>query len=246
MGVVRRGLGRLRRAVLPSAPPGPRIWQIDDLGLVFVHVPKTGTRSMRAALAEAALRDDPSVVDRLVPTAVERFERRASHETIRELGEELLTFAFVRHPLDRLHSAWKDKIRNRTDESRNLFAEHGLTLDATFDEFVRVVSGIPDEVADSHVRSQTSLLCDAHGLVVDHLGRFETLSQDWKRLTLPPHGVPDLPHRNSSGPSDGVPSWTAVYTPETWELAVSRYADDLATFGYDATPAPVRDPGATR
>lgn len=234
MPVFERVTRGIRRRLGAPVPPMPRVWVIPELGVAYVHVPKTGTRSMRFALAEAAADLTANRDGKSVDRAEAAFAQHLTPARIRELAPELFTFGFVRHPLDRLHSTWKEKIQTRDDEARNVFAKHGITLETSFADFVRAIADVPDAVADGHARSMTTMLCDQDGIAVDIVGRFENMAADWSRVAGP-RGLPDLPHRNRTN-ATGRPTWQSAYTPELWDIAVTRYARDLATFGYSADP----------
>ncbi len=70
-------------------------------------------------------------------------------------------FAFVRNPLDRLHSSYADKILDvrNAGGTKNIFWNLGITLDMDFETFVERIAEIPDEKIDRHLRAQSSFLC---------------------------------------------------------------------------------------
>ena len=77
---------------------------------------------------------------------------------------------------------------------------------------------------------QSSDLCDAHGrILVNYVGKFETLVSDFTEITTRIGVQVVLPHENKSVHRD----YRSYYDNELREL-VSRFcARDLELFGYD-------------
>jgi hypothetical protein len=99
--------------------------------------------------------------------------------------------------------------------------------DMSFAEFVEAVAKIPDRVSDIHFRSQHTFLYHRKKLMVDFVGHFEQLDQDWG-LLREKFGLPALPHQNRSSHVD----YREAYTPELARLAARRYKKDIDLFGY--------------
>jgi len=151
------------------------------------------------------------------------------------------SFAFVRHPLDRLVSCYRDKIQGEAREFTEV-SEKGIAhclsgYDAfwagmSFDEFVRAVASIPDDRADEHFRSQHSFVTNAKGVIaVDFIGRFETLDADFRCLAEKV-GLPSglrLPNRQAA--SHKV-DFRTFYSQEVCALAYERYKKDFEWFSY--------------
>lgn len=146
----------------------------------FVHIPKTGGQSIEAALG--------------IPNC---------HETAAHIPRP--RFAFVRHPADRLVSAWA-----YARQKGNL-VRTDMTADA-----------LREFLASGHLVSMPQ----AHWLdaPVDFLGRFETLERDFSRVS-----DRKLPHLNAGerGP------WPGHFNPETWALTRDFYRVDFERFGYE-------------
>ena len=125
------------------------------------------------------------------------------HETARHIPRP--RFAFVRHPLDRLVSAWTYAAKKGT------LAKGPMTAD-----------GLRRFFATGHiiVLPMGFYLDDE----VDFLGRFERLHEDWKQISDIP-----LPHLNAGerGP------WQQHFDAESLALAVKYYRNDFDRFGYE-------------
>ncbi|MEX2596943.1 MAG: sulfotransferase family 2 domain-containing protein [Salibacteraceae bacterium] len=108
--------------------------------------------------------------------------------------EDYFKFAFVRNPLDRFVSGWKDKVLNQNYYQFSI-EEHELMKN--IETFIEWVSKFDLEQSDEHLRAQYSLI-DLNNL--DFLGRFENFENDFKivsdRLGLRPYSKEKL---NQSG-----------------------------------------------
>lgn len=88
--------------------------------------------------------------------------------------DDYFKFAFVRNPIKRFVSAWKDKVLNQ-----NYFHfekdEHEKMKD--IQEFISWVENSNIDKCDEHLRSQNSLIDLNH---VDFIGRFENFDHDFQ------------------------------------------------------------------
>jgi hypothetical protein len=102
--------------------------------------------------------------------------------------------------------------------------------EASFPAFVRAAIEFSDDKADRHIRSQQWFLTDSRGeLLVDYVGKFETLFEDFlvvsQRLGLDA----ELPHLLKS---ERRP-YQEYYTDELRDLVSQRYRRDIDLFGYE-------------
>ena len=98
----------------------------------------------------------------------------------------------------------------------------------TFDDFVELVSRIPDRISDAHFKSQYAFLYKGNRKIPDYIGKFEQLSHDWTTIA-DKYGVCSLPLMNKSERE----SWKKYYTSKrTVELAADRYRKDIEHFDY--------------
>lgn len=144
-------------------------------------------------------------------TSMERreFLGRGGHQTVHDFQgedgfEDAFKFAFVRNPWDRYISAW-------TQMNEGKPAKIGISAPL------------------QHFRPQHEFICDEDGnVLVDFVGRYENLTEDWTWV-CDKLGVPsDLAHHR---PGDHGP-YREYYTPETWAALAEFYAMDIELLGY--------------
>ncbi len=206
----------------------PQLWLFEEAGFGYIQIPKVATRSIRQALmsADGLRRTDESFDD---------FEMRCSshlsHAQLRARTAGRRVFAFVRHPLARLHSAYVDKIVEAEREgARNIFRCHGIAFGISFDEFVERVCAMSDSECDRHLRSQKWFLADEHGLIPSFIGKLESFADDWARLREQLPCLGEIGHVNRA--AYGM-NHAEHYSPRTLSLAQARYEADFALFDYE-------------
>lgn len=146
------------------------------------------------------------------------------------------SFSFVRHPVARLYSCWKNKVVENPDLLPAM-ADMGICPDMGFDDFVEVVARTPDPKSEIHLRSQASILTWRGRVVPDFVGRVEKAEADWTRVQREIKarcGIDPGPmlRRNVRGQSG--PEITESLRPETRARIAARYADDFRLFYPDA------------
>jgi len=194
-----------------------------------VAVPKTGTQSIRAALRPHLGSDDWEQADwgldaRLPIPEIAAIEH--GHVSVAEmqpwLGDRVWSsyfkFSFVRNPWERFISC--AFFKNRT---RPFFLAHPR-------RYAKLILDSPRTMAGLFYRPQATFLSDAGGrLAVDHVGRLESLQQDFdhvcRQVGLP---LSALAHLNQS--HHGPPG---CYYDDELKVKVERYYEqDIRSFGY--------------
>lgn len=201
---------------------------------IFVHVDKAAGTSVQAALAPFADRFTGSRLRRRIadlgPVArlpllrdlVEFGEHPAAVFIRRALPpatwDGCFKFAFVRNPWDRLVS--RHRYLRRSPTNRN----HARAVRMDFPEFAR------DEMRRDrlHLR-QTGYLCDRDGrLLVDQVGRFENLAEDFRGICDRLGVSCQLPHLNASDKAD----YRSYYDSSLRDEVGAHFAADCRLFGY--------------
>ena len=215
----------------------PKVWILPSCDVGYVKITKVASSSVELALAryiaiQSTGEDAPEMDRAMIRKYADQY---AIHTDLKDLPTELrpeFVFSFVRNPLARLHSSYVNKIEDvrNSGEGESIFWNHGITLDMSFEEFIERLVEIPDHKIDRHLRSQSSVLCDEGKIMVDYVGRFENMREDWNVL-VEQHNLPYLPHKNRSSKSKES-SPVSPYTRETAILIADRYDHDINVFGY--------------
>lgn len=209
--------------------------------LIFVHIQKTGGKSM-----DALLRAHVPDVMRLGF----RHDHAAWHRDAVPDWDGYFKFAFVRNPWDRLVS-WHSKViakgrplppwlaRLCGRDHRNYPSRYVWGRGRRFEDFVLrctdVIEGRPGRRM-CYAWNQLDYLTDARGqLLVDFVGRFEHFQRD-TRAVLERAGLADVAmvHTNASGHTH----YSQYYTDRLREVVAQRFARDIAAFDYHFESAP--------
>jgi hypothetical protein len=204
---------------------------------LFVHIAKTAGTSVRTTLNRLRWRDPyfipqficsriSSLTGHRIACKIPRHAKViAAYEMLpREVFAGLFKFAFVRNPWDLQVSSYHHLKRERPH----------LVGDRDFETFLRykLDPARPYQYhLDTSIALQSDYLVDLHGKVlVDFIGRFETLNDDFiticQRIGVKP---PALEHKRQAKDRGGYQKY---YTPETVELVARHFAADIAMFGY--------------
>jgi len=205
---------------------------------LFVHIAKTGGTSVRAALRPLTWRD-PSQIPLFICSRLSRLSRHrlgikfprhakaiAAREMLpRELYQQLFKFAFVRNPWDLQVSSWHHIRRERPHLLRGV------------DDFDRFIEWKLDPARpyqfhiDTSITPQTDYLIDLHGdMIVDYVGRYETLAADFteacRRIGIAPRVLPHK--RQATDRSD----YRSYYSDHSTEQVARHFAADIKRFDY--------------
>lgn len=217
----RGGGGRAARMLLMPVFP--------DLGLIFVHVPKTGGGTIRHALSPYRQAQSSSIARRAtsflpVMEPLDKLHIRMHDSAAwmrRKIGPALydrfLSFAIVRDPYDRAISEY-EFLRQRPSHRR-----HSRAMQWTFTDFVR------QKPARSCV--QVGMIADpSDRLLVDRLVRFEAMAEGVNAI-LEQIGVPERIGSGRRNMSVRRPR-ESYLTDEAVEVINRRSARDFVVLGY--------------
>jgi hypothetical protein len=203
---------------------------------IFVEVPKTGTKSIRAIIGSPPkphlniiqIRDSMlNFRDRDrggLGKFLQCFGARVSKGQLAEDGERQFNsyfkFGFVRNPWDRVVSLYH---RREGVELRDRLM---------FDEFVKWIEYSSSTcIHPVPHTNQLDWFVDARGnVLVDFIGRFEQIQADWKAIASRLGLQENLPHRNQN--SSIRPHYTDFYSKKTKQLVESKFRVDIEHFSY--------------
>ncbi len=202
---------------------------------LFIHVPKTAGTSIRAVLEPYGgksgllnfmarqLENYPGLCNLSGLNAARTYD---SHTTYRKIShilpaavlDKAYTFAFVRHPFDRLYSFYLHTAERKQHVWNAKILGYG-----SFSNMIQHLNELQEP-------SQKSYLTDDAGTVKpDFIGRFENLEEDFQvvceRLDIPFN----LPKKNARKHKN----WKDAFTEEDRQVAYDFYKEDFDTFDYN-------------
>lgn len=205
---------------------------------LFIHIAKTGGTSVRSALQKYRWRDPhyapiwlasklSSMANHELAIKLPRHAKAiAAKEMLpHEFYDSLFKFAFVRNPWDLQVSSYHHIQRERPNlmkpnESFAEFLQRKLDPEREWQYHI-----------DTSITPQSNYLVDLNGeLIVDFIGHYETLQQDFDHCCKV-IGIPriELPHKRKAG--DRL-AYREYYTQETQALVEKAFARDIELLGY--------------
>lgn len=226
---------------------------------VFVHIHKCAGTSIEVALAKSLKHNDIVLGSTKSGEKYQEFFKRAiglnKHSTALEargfLGDALYAkfykFAFVRNPIDRLHSLYSYALKlahdaDLTDEERRQFEQSGQWPDRPPFRYKAVAAALesksfsefalhPLTWADAGAQPQWQSVCNPHGeLIVDFVGKVESIEQDFNHICEKLEVTVPLEVKNSSRETKKAHE----LSPLALSTIRERFARDFQLFGYTA------------
>ena len=203
---------------------------------IFVHIWKTGGESVVSALRaqcpayfsnrylNKAIRVLPASTDRWLGWRAQLV--RGQHMTAADIADVMpaerfaraVKFTFVRNPWDWQVSAYNYALQTPAHSHHEEISSLG-----SFEAFL-------DYQYAREAPDQTSFILGPDGEnLVDFIGRFETLQDDFARLCDRLGVKAQLPHLNASQRSR---DWKGYYTDTSKALVADLFKRDIAQFGY--------------
>ena len=196
---------------------------------IFVHVNKAAGSSMKRALEQFDRQPSRSPLNKLKSKLhlardyrkrfypVHTYASQLQRELPAEVYNDFFKFAFVRNPWDWLVSTY-NYLRN-TPTHRHHRRVLAMKSFAEYAEF---------EIAHGD-RSQAAFVCKNKDVIVDFVGRFETLDDDFA-IVCERLGIDvALPHTNRTRHGD----YREHYDDKLAEIVGQHWRQDIGLFGYD-------------
>jgi hypothetical protein len=199
---------------------------------MFVHIEKAAGSSIQQALWPHAGKPAKSSLRRRLASLgglnrvgglyrAVQFGEHATADEVRsclppEVYNGLFKFAFARNPWDRVVSRYAHLLRS-TDRHRHGF----ISKLEKFEDFLKW------EIERGS--AQYPYVTDAQGkLIVDFVGHYESLAEDFAKVCARLKIKAELPHANVSEHRD----YRSYYTPETRDVVAKEFQKDIEMFGY--------------
>jgi chondroitin 4-sulfotransferase 11 len=188
---------------------------------IFVHIQKTGGVSVETVLWQheggiGGGRPERQGRQHMFATELRTMVRP-------DQWRDYYKFAFVRNPWDRLVS-WYHMCMQAPEP--NAFARHIKDNAPTFEAFLTTTT---TGIAQRTTYNQLDYVADGNGeLIVDFVGRYERLRDDFAIVRARLGLAHDLPHINRSAHAD----YREYYSDATREIVARRFARDIGYFGY--------------
>ncbi len=205
---------------------------------LFVHIAKTGGTSVRAVLSRKIMADPYrfpmwicSKLSHMTGHKLgSKFPRHAkvvaAKEMLpREFFDGLFKFAFVRNPWDLQVSSFHHIKRERPHllngyDDFNSFMKYKLDPERPYQYHI-----------DTSIELQSDYLIDLQGkVVVDFVGRYENLKDDFDHVCRTIGISCTLPHRRKA--TDRKKDFRSYYDDETAELVAKHFSKDIELLGY--------------
>ena len=197
---------------------------------IYIHIPKTAGVSVKNALLPLSVNNLQlllwHVSKHIKFAGVLSSQKFPTHIVAsdligligRDVFDSYFSFAFVRNPWDWLVSLYKYMLKS-ADHPKHSFVK-GL---GTFDEFIRWRCA-------RQIRLQKDFICSKDGKqLVDFVGRFERIDEDFQRICFKIGISTSLPKLNISN----TKPYREFYTDETRDLVMSAYHPDITFFNYN-------------
>lgn len=203
---------------------------IHSAKVVYFPVPKAANSSIKKALCPS-LGIDPDIIQTHDDVHSDKIPTFPARALVKMKLDDWVLFTVTRHPFDRAHSAWRDKVDAMRDDfspSRSM----GLEPGDSFLTFLMVTNFWPTPRLNDHFIPQTELLRDPMAKFDLKVFQMEQLENDWEPLCdlIEERGGVrplSLPHLNASGGKT-----PKNFTPPEKILLNRLYGSDLKTLGY--------------
>ncbi|NES19104.1 MAG: sulfotransferase family protein [Symploca sp. SIO3E6] len=206
---------------------------------IFFHVTKAAGTSIKKALEIYAqepekfkIKRPPKEVNGQPNRFYELWQSSLWHAKAIDVKKELTEsvyndfykFAFVRNPWDWQISYYHFILKEPTHIRYQLVSSM-----SGFEEYLEWVIKTKNPFPKGATKLQKDIITDKNGdIIVDFVGRYENLVQDFDRVSQVLDLQVSLPHLNNSGHKD----YRSYYNATTRQLVAENFRADIELFGY--------------
>lgn len=205
---------------------------------IFFHVTKAGGTSVKEVLKNYSqeleyfkIKRPPKQVEGKANPLYEMWESSVWHAKARDFKKEMTEeynkfykFAFVRNPWDWQVSYYHFILKETTHIRHDLVKSM-----AGFEEYLEWVIGTKNPFPKGATKLQKDIITDKEGnIIIDFVGRYETLEQDFNYVCKVLNLNSSLPHLNKSNHRD----YRSYYSERAKKLVSEHFQEDIQLFGY--------------
>jgi len=206
---------------------------------IFFHVTKAAGTSLREALKpytqeleKFKINRPPTMLGDKPNPLYEMWEASLWHAKARDVKQELpeavyhnfYKFAFVRNPWD-----WQVSYYHFILQGKSHIRHQLVQSMSGFEEYLEWVIQTKNPFPKGATKLQKEIVSDANGqLLVDFIGRYETLMQDFNHICQVLNLQTALPHLNRSQHHN----YQSFYSKRTKEMVEEHFKEDIELFGY--------------
>lgn len=207
---------------------------------IFFHVAKAAGLSMKEAIKEYAQEPEKFKIKRPPKKLANnepnpfyaRWESMMMHVKAREAQKELppevyndfYKFAFVRNPWDWQVSMYHFLLKEPDNPKYELVKSM-----SGFEEYLEWVIQTDNPYPMGATKLQMDMIADAQGqILIDFVGRYETLVEDFQTVCQTVNMNASLPHLNRSSHRD----YQSYYNERTKQLVAEHFQADIEALGY--------------
>jgi hypothetical protein len=197
---------------------------------IFVHIPKTAGGSVKYALGYKKPTSTKGLKRWAHATAAQIKKNKANEKQ----WDNYFKFAIVRNPFDRIVSAynWHCRLMEPSNFRDRLLFKDFIYKKGRFKTQYINTAIIKKANKYRQVRAITDFVMDKNdNLLVDYIGRFENLKNEWEFICEKIGTEIELPHIHNSCRDDK--HYRDYYDDETRKFVSEACEKDLETFGYE-------------
>jgi len=194
------------------------MWIDHDKKLVFVAVPKCGSTSMIGALGFKFQGEAPRIYHASIEMILNEHPECTDYESV----------GFIRNPWDRVVSVFLDGVQS---EGHQGAWSKDLLKFKNFEDFIMSFENTK-WLNWVHFLPCSKFLTVDDKVVVNHIGRYENIVEDFNTITTKIIGSPVVLNQHHNKTNRSV-DYRAYYNDKTKEIIGRVYEKDIELFNYE-------------